>query len=186
MSLPSSWSPRRLLLLARAPSFWSSISTHFPHCEQSLTVAGACAGAVIVPLFIIDYLRSTLRAAARSSGVGCSSCPDHCTFPWSVCWPCPLVFVLVHTVGGPSIVLSLPSSSLILAALFLVLIVVVPMSLSLFHRGPCPCSCCLALVLVIILCHHPLLSSSSSYPPWFIISSSGWYLKKFAGNKIMK
>jgi hypothetical protein len=51
-SLPSSRSPCRLSSPARAPSFWLSLSTHFPPCEQSLAAAHSggvgCAQVILV------------------------------------------------------------------------------------------------------------------------------------------
>ena len=93
-------STRHLLLLA--------CSTRFQPCEQLLTAAGACAGAIVGPLFIIDHLQSTPQAAVGwcaqiDLGVGLSlghgrPCPHHCC-PCHCCpsssppssWPSPLL-----------------------------------------------------------------------------------------------
>jgi hypothetical protein len=134
-SPPSSRSPRCLLPLPRTTSCWSSISTHFLPCEQSLTVAGACTGActgaVVGPLFVIGYLRSIPRTTGSQQwgGVLGSS--------WASgrrCPPGPLALSFCprpRRCCTPSLVLSL-----ILAGLFLVLVVVVPASLPLSWSPP--------------------------------------------------
>ena len=48
LSSQSSRSLCRLSPLARPPSFWSSIITRFPPCEQSLAAASAVGGARVV------------------------------------------------------------------------------------------------------------------------------------------
>ena len=70
----------------------------------------------------------------RLAAVGCSGVFGS---SWASAFPL-LVVGLVRAVVVPWSVLSLSSSSLVLAA-FLFLTIVVPVSLPLFHRGPRPC-----------------------------------------------
>jgi hypothetical protein len=141
------------------------------------------SGCPLAPTFRPASSRSQ-RLAAVEWGVLRSSFPL-VVVALLVSWPFPLGLVLVRAVGVPSFVLSLPSSSLVLAALslFLVvvvpaspllfLVVVVPASSLLFHRGPRPCCRCLVLVLVV-------LSSSSSS----VVGRSGWHLKSLLVTKL--
>jgi hypothetical protein len=157
-----------LLLLAHAPYLWSSISTCFPPCKQSLRVAGVCAGGVIGPLFVIDHLRSTLQAAAHSGGVrslgvlgvgfslGCCCPPGLLTLSPRPCqhrW-CPLFHPVPAIIIPLSLLPFLCSSSLLY-----------------LHPHSCFIMVPVPVVGVIVLswswlsCHHHPLSLSCHHPP---------------------
>jgi hypothetical protein len=120
-----------------APSFWLSISTHFPPCKQSLV--GVCWGHHWAPC---PHLCCWCPLVCPVLAI-IVPCP-HCPLPVPHCCPCcPLA--VPHCC--PCI--RAPVSSWSLS----------PLSLLLSCPGP--------------HCHWPL-SLASSYPPWFIISSSGW------------
>jgi hypothetical protein len=134
--------------------------------EQSLAAAGVGGGAVVLlvvgPLFVIDHLRSTPRAAACSGGVGYVLGVG--PFLGCRCPPAllalPLVLILVRTIVDPSFVLSLPSSSLVLAALFLVVVYSL-LSSSVPPRLCCPCVCFVLVPSPSLLSLSVILSLSS-------------------------
>ena len=142
---PSSRSTRRLLLLAR--------STRFRPCEESLAAAGAYAGAVVGPLFIVDHLQSTPQAAVGCGarvvlGVGLSlgrgrPRPRRC---------CPLVRPIpVIVVPRPRRLLPGPRRCCPRD-----LAVVVPMSSLLLSPCPCPCFTMVPVPVVVVVPLSPL------------------------------